>query len=83
MNDFNLLLRREQAAAFLSERGFKTSPKTLASMATRGGGPRFRRFGRFPVYTPADLLRWAEARLGPVVASTAELDHARKSASVD
>jgi hypothetical protein len=34
----------------------------LASLATRGGGPEYRRFGKRVVYRMADLLAWAQTR---------------------
>jgi hypothetical protein len=49
------LLTRKQTAAALTEAGFKTAPATLASKATRGGGPPYRLFGRVPLY------RWANS----------------------
>src|SRR5262249_49182654 len=53
---------RKNAAAFLTDRGFKTAPATLAKLACLGGGPGFRSFGRKPLYLAAGLLAWAEAR---------------------
>jgi hypothetical protein len=68
------LLQRKQLALALTERGFETSPATLATMACRGGGPPFRKFGRKPLYKWGDALEWAEARLSAPVHSTSELD---------
>jgi hypothetical protein len=59
----NALLRRRQTAAALTEAGFPTSEATLATKATRGGGPPFRRFGRVPLYLWAESLEWAQSRL--------------------
>jgi hypothetical protein len=73
-NDLDALLRREPTAAALSEAGFPTSPKTLATMATRGGGPKFRKFGKYPIYRWGDALQWAKARLSPAITSSSELD---------
>lgn len=67
-------LRRDQAAAYLQERFGAYSSETLAKMACRGGGPKFRRMGRFPYYTRADLEEWAESRMSAPVSSTSELD---------
>lgn len=75
-SDPNALLTREQAAAALNAAGFPVSPKTLATKATRGGGPIFQRFGRRPLYRWGDAIRWAEARLASPITSTAELDAA-------
>ena len=65
-------LRRNQAAAYLVERYGVYKTETLTRYASVGGGPKFRRIGRFPVYTAADLDEWAAARISPVVESTAE-----------
>jgi len=71
------LLTRAQAAAALTESGFPTSPATLATKATRGGGPTFRRFGRRPLYRWGDALEWARSRLSKPVTCTAEATAAR------
>jgi hypothetical protein len=68
------LLTRDQTAAALSAAGFPVRPKTLATKATRGGGPPFRKFGPRPLYRWQDSLDWALARLGPPICSTAEAD---------
>lgn len=68
------LLRRREAAEALSSMGFPTSEKTLATKATRGGGPPFRRYGRIPLYRWGDALAWAENRLSPPLRSTSEHD---------
>jgi hypothetical protein len=73
-DDPETLLTRTAAAEALTEAGYPTSPKTLATKASRGGGPPFRRWGSKPLYRLADLIAWAESRLGPMVNSTAELD---------
>ena len=60
--DPETLLNRRQAAEALSAAGYPIRPTTLACMATRGGSPRFRRFGRRPLYRWGDLLEWANSR---------------------
>jgi hypothetical protein len=35
-----------------------------------------RKAGRYPVYEPSELDRWAEARIGPPQRSTSEVDPA-------
>lgn len=72
--DRNALLTRDQTAAALNEAGFPVKPKTLATKASRGGGPPFRRFGSRPLYRWGDALDWAEARLSLPYSSTAEED---------
>jgi hypothetical protein len=73
-DDPDALLRRKASAAALTAAGYPTASSTLASLASRGGGPRFRHYSRYPLYRWADLLEWAKSRLGPVVCSTSELD---------
>ena len=55
-------LTRKEAAQFLSERGYRTAPATLAKLACLGGGPLFQSFGRRPLYRETELLAWAQAR---------------------
>jgi hypothetical protein len=70
----DLLLTRRDAAAALTEAGYPTRPATLATKASRGGGPPFRKYGRRVLYRWADCLGWAEAMCSPVIGSTSELD---------
>jgi hypothetical protein len=67
------LLTRQQAAAALTESGFPTSPKTLATKATRGGGPPYRTYSGRALYRWGDALEWAQSQLGPIVHNTSEL----------
>lgn len=65
---------RREASDFLLERyGIRARPATLAKYASIGGGPPFRRAGRFPIYDTADLDRWARMHVSPLVHSTSEL----------
>ena len=70
------LLTRDRVAEALTEAGFPIKAKTLATKATRGGGPPFSKFG------PRDLdrwglaLAWAKARLTAARHSTSEHDAA-------
>jgi hypothetical protein len=73
-DDPETLLTREAVAAALTDAGYPTSPKTLATKASRGGGPPFRKWSNRPLYAWGSALAWARSRLGPVVTSTAELD---------
>ncbi|MCA3456208.1 MAG: hypothetical protein IOD03_07530 [Methylocystis sp.] len=67
-------LRRAEASDYLARRwGISRVPGTLAKLATTGGGPRFQKLGKWPLYSPAELDRWAQSQLGPAVASTSEL----------
>jgi hypothetical protein len=66
--------RRKAAARYVQETwGVPLSPNTLSKFAVVGGGPTYRTFGRFPVYTAEDLDAWVRTRLSPKVASTAAL----------
>lgn len=66
---------RREASRYLEEKyGIRAKPATLAKYASVGGGPRFRRAGRFPVYDTEDLDAWAAGKLSRVVSSTSELD---------
>jgi len=73
-SDPHARLTRTQAAAALSEAGFPTSAKTLATKATRGGGPIYSLFGPRAIYRWGDCLDWAQARLTPPRRSTSESD---------
>jgi hypothetical protein len=59
----DVLLNRRDAADALTRAGFRVSSATLATKASRGGGPRFRLFGRVPLYRWDDLIAWAEGRM--------------------
>jgi hypothetical protein len=61
-HEYERRLGRREAAQFLSERGYRTAPATLAKLACIGGGPTFESFGRRPLYREADLLTWAQGR---------------------
>ena len=71
------MLRRSDAARHVTETwGIPLSPKTLAKLAVVGGGPRFRKAGRIPLYDPTNLDEWARSKLSGLVASTSELARA-------
>jgi len=72
MNDYERRLDRKHAAQFLTERGYRTAPATLAKLACIGGGPAFESFGRRPLYRESDLLAWAQARTTGPRRSTSE-----------
>src|SRR5260370_13405164 len=59
--EFGCRLDRRQAAAFLTARGYRTAPATLAKLACVGGGPMLESFCRNALYREADLLGWATA----------------------
>jgi hypothetical protein len=72
-------LRRTEVAEALTRAGFPTSPNTLATKATRGGGPPYQLWGRIPLYTWREALAWAEGKLTAPQRSTSETDN-RKAA---
>jgi hypothetical protein len=66
------LSRRDTSAAFKAA-GYRVSESTLARLASRGGGPPFHKFGKYPLYRWGDSLAWAEGKLRSPVRSTSEL----------
>jgi hypothetical protein len=82
-NSPGALLTRKKLAAALREFGYPISDKTLATKASRGGGPPFQRWGAIPLYIWGASLVWAQSRLGPVVTSTSELDGSRPRLNAD
>jgi hypothetical protein len=72
INDHEYLLGRRDAAQYLTRRGFRTAPATLAKLACIGGGPPFRSFGRRPLYREAELLAWAQRRTTGLRRSTSD-----------
>ena len=61
-----------QAAAFLTDNGYKTAPATLNKLRCVGGGPEFELFGRRPIYSETSLLEWARARTTSARRSTSD-----------
>jgi hypothetical protein len=72
-NDPDALLTRDRIAAALTDAGFPVTAATLATMATRGGGPIFRKFSNRPLYRWGDGLEWAQSRLSKPIRTTSEL----------
>jgi hypothetical protein len=63
--------RRAEVPAYLKlEWGLSYSSKTLAKLATLGGGPPMEYDGRRPLYPQDGLDAWAAAKIGPRVNST-------------
>ena len=69
------MLRRSATARALTEAGHPIASATLATMATRGGGPPYRLWGRVPMYRWGDALAWARSRTTSPRCSTVE-EHA-------
>lgn len=57
-------LTRQAVAEALTDQGYSITASTLATMATRGGGPPYARWGRRAIYLWGSSLAWAEARMG-------------------
>jgi hypothetical protein len=73
-SEFPDFLRRADAARYLRESyGIPCVATTLAKYACVGGGPLYRKAGKFPIYSRRDLDAWANERLGKLVRSTSEL----------
>jgi hypothetical protein len=67
-------MRRADAARYIREaHGIPCAPTTLAKYAVLGGGPVFRKAGKFPIYSRDDLDAWVNQRLSKPVLSTSEL----------
>jgi hypothetical protein len=57
------LLTREQVAATLTAAGYRVREKTLATKASRGGGPPYQLFNRRALYRWGDALAWAKSEM--------------------
>lgn len=55
-------LNRSGAAAYLKAKTGMYTSDTLARLACYGGGPRFRRMGRVPIYMVEDLDAWIDSK---------------------
>lgn len=70
----NRRLRRDEASAYLFEKhGIEHKPGTLAKLAVTGGGPAFRKAGRYPIYEPDDLDAYAATKVSEKATSTSQL----------
>jgi hypothetical protein len=65
--------RRREAAAYVRD-SYKQpcAAATLATYASRGGGPRFYKAGNAAIYDLKDLDAWALARMGAPVENTSQ-----------
>lgn len=59
------LFRRQEIADALCAEGFPTSRASLTTLASRGDGPPFSKFGRIVLYRWDTSLEWAKARMTP------------------
>ena len=76
-----MLTRAEFCAALKEATGIAVSPATLATKATRGGGPVFVKFGPRAMIRWGDGLAWAQARLSKPRTSTSEADTETEAAA--
>ena len=70
-------LTRDAVANALTAAGYRISSATLATRASRGGGPVYRTFSGRALYLWSDLLSWAESRTSTPKSSTSEGDAQR------
>jgi hypothetical protein len=73
------MLSRHATAAILSAMGFRITPATLATKASRGGGPPYQLFGRTTIYRWGSALAWAESLLTPPRAACSKAKIRRRS----
>ncbi|WP_131118480.1 hypothetical protein [Lichenihabitans psoromatis] len=72
--DTQRFYRRDAAADYVKGQwGLPCSRAWLAKLAVVGGGPVFRKAGRFPLYLQTDLDEWARSRIGEPRKSTSVL----------
>ncbi len=64
MTDINpdTRLSRRAIAEALTQAGYPIAPATLATLATRGGGPSYTLFNGRALYRLGDALEWAQER---------------------
>lgn len=65
-------LRRKAAGEYLKTKFGFGSDKTLAKLASLGGGPAFHKAGPAALYEPAALDEWALSKIGPEQKSTSD-----------
>ena len=60
----------QKPPAMFARLGLALLSSWLAKLAVVGGGPIFRKAGRFPIYTDVDLDTWAQGRISAPRCST-------------
>jgi hypothetical protein len=70
----HFLTRAQTSAALRDELGIDVPRSSLDTMASRGGGPKYYRFGNRALHRWGDTLEWIRGRLGPAITCAAELD---------
>lgn len=61
---------RREAAQLLQSYGLRTTAASLATMATRGGGPPYFKIGKLCMYRMSDLEEWVSQRCTGLLDST-------------
>src|SRR5215468_6518193 len=77
--DPDTMLTRPATSAALTEAGYPVATATLATKASRGGGPPYQKFGPRALYRWGVALDWAKTLLKDPVRSTSEFDAASRS----
>lgn len=75
MNTENLEkpLRRKEAAEYIQNKyNIPCKASTLGKYASVGGGPKFLKAGKFPLYPPSQLDIWAISKFSPLKSSTSD-----------
>ncbi len=65
-------VNRQEAGALLTQVGLPIAAATLAKLACVGGGPPYQVWNNRASYSVAELMAWAESRLGPPLSNTAQ-----------
>jgi hypothetical protein len=66
-------MRRNAVPLYLNGRyGLDRSVATLTKLAVVGGGPKFHKVKRTPLYNPDDCDDWAIELIGEPISSTSE-----------
>ncbi len=76
-DDPDALLTRDRTAEALTAAGYPVKAKTLATKATRGGGPSYSLFSGRALYRWGTALDWARELTTPPRRSTSEADAAK------
>ncbi len=79
-DDPDALLTRKRTAEALTAVGFPVAAKTLATKASRGGGPAYSLFSRRALYRWGNALEWARGLMTAPRRSTSEADVQRRAA---
>lgn len=67
------LMTRKEAARYITARfGIPISPLTLDTLASTGGGPKFRKWGRRALYEVTDIEGWVTQRMSRKYSSTSD-----------